>query len=99
MEQKTLYCRSCQQYYPSTEFSVSSTNAKIGKCRQCLRLENIANKRADQTKFKYESNELFQDFYFFVFRFLFKKIEKEECAYNDGARCIFLLTVKRISSI
>jgi hypothetical protein len=62
MEQKTLYCRSCQQYYPSTEFSVSSTNAKIGKCRQCLRLENIANKRADQTKFKYESNQLFQDF-------------------------------------
>ncbi|CAF4423182.1 unnamed protein product, partial [Adineta steineri] len=48
-EQKTLYCRSCQQYYPSTEFSVSSTNAKIGKCRQCLRLENIANKRADHT--------------------------------------------------
>jgi hypothetical protein len=54
MEQKTLYCRSCQQYYPSTEFSVSSTNAKIGKCRQCLQLENIANKRADQTKFKYD---------------------------------------------
>lgn len=52
IEQKTLYCRSCQQYYPSTEFSVSSTNVKVGKCRQCLRLENIANKRADQTKFK-----------------------------------------------
>ncbi|CAF0827647.1 unnamed protein product [Adineta steineri] len=76
-EQKTLYCRSCQQYYPSTEFSVSSTNAKIGKCRQCLRLENIANKRADHTKFK----------------FLLKKIEKEECGYNDGASCVFLLTV------
>lgn len=53
-EQKTLYCRSCQQYYPSTEFSVSSTNTNVGKCRQCLRLENIANKRADQTKFKYD---------------------------------------------
>ncbi|CAF1503941.1 unnamed protein product [Rotaria magnacalcarata] len=75
-EQKTLYCRSCQKYYPSTEFSVSSTNANIGKCRQCFRLENIANKRTDQTKFK----------------FLLKKIEKEECAYSDGARCIFFLT-------
>lgn len=38
-------------------------------------------------------------FCFFLFRFLFKKIEKEECAYNDGAHCIFLLTVRRISSI
>ncbi|CAF1061759.1 unnamed protein product [Adineta ricciae] len=74
---KTFYCRSCQKYYPSTEFSVSSTNAKIGKCRQCLRLENIANKRSDQTKIKY----------------LLKKIEKDECGYNDGAHCIFLLTV------
>ncbi|CAF0725391.1 unnamed protein product [Rotaria sordida] len=79
-EQKTLYCRSCQKYYPSTEFSVSSTNAKVGKCRQCLRLENIANKRTDQTKFK----------------FLFKKIEKDECDYNDGARCIFFLTTNDI---
>ena len=27
-------------------------------------------------------------------RFLLKKIEKEECGYNDGAHCIFLLTVR-----
>jgi hypothetical protein len=33
------------------------------------------------------------------FRFLLKKIEKEECAYNDGSHCIFLLTVRRIYSI
>ena len=52
--QKTLYCRSCQQYYASTEFSVSSINVKVGKCRNCLRLENIANKRSDQTKYKYD---------------------------------------------
>ncbi|CAF0991558.1 unnamed protein product [Didymodactylos carnosus] len=80
VEQKTHYCRSCQQYYPSTEFTVSTTNVKIGKCRHCLRLENIANKRSDHTKYK----------------FLLKKVEKEEYTYNDGAQCVFHLTVSDI---
>lgn len=78
-EQKTLYCRSCQKYYPSTEFSVSSTNANIGKCRQCLRLENIANKRTDQTKFKYD---MFLKIYFnqngrFSLDFYLKRLRKK----------------------
>jgi hypothetical protein len=50
---KTYYCTTCEKYLPSTEFQISSTNPKIGKCRSCKHLENMANQRVDYTKFKY----------------------------------------------
>ncbi len=48
----TFYCTTCQRYLPSHEFQVSSSSAKMGKCRQCSNLENVAIKRIDFTKFK-----------------------------------------------
>ncbi len=47
-----IYCKTCQRYLPSIEFQVSSSSAKVGKCRACKNLENLAIKRVDYTKFK-----------------------------------------------
>lgn len=48
----TFYCTTCQRYLPSHEFQVSSSSAKMGKCRTCINLENVALKRIDFTKFR-----------------------------------------------
>lgn len=49
----SFYCSTCQRYLPSTEFQISSSSSKVGKCRSCRNLENLALKRVDFTKFKY----------------------------------------------
>jgi hypothetical protein len=49
----TFYCTTCQRYLPSHEFQVSASNTKMGKCRNCRILENVAIKRVDYTKFRY----------------------------------------------
>jgi hypothetical protein len=48
----SYYCKTCERYMPSIEFSVSSSSTKVGKCRSCKGTENIALKRVDYTKFK-----------------------------------------------
>ena len=47
-----IYCKTCERYLPSVEFQVSSSSVKVGKCRACKNLENVAIKRVDYTKFK-----------------------------------------------
>lgn len=47
-----IYCKTCERYLPSVEFQVSSSSVKVGKCRDCKNLENVAIKRVDYTKFK-----------------------------------------------
>lgn len=49
---ENYYCSTCERYLPSIEFQISSTNARMGKCKNCKNLENIAVKRTDYTKFK-----------------------------------------------
>ena len=49
---ENYYCDQCQRYLPSTEFQISSSHSKVGKCKSCKNLENIAVKRVDFTKFK-----------------------------------------------
>jgi len=48
----TFYCNTCERYLPTTEFQISATSSKVGKCRNCKSLENTAIKRIDFTKFK-----------------------------------------------
>ncbi|CAF1071317.1 unnamed protein product [Brachionus calyciflorus] len=50
---ENFYCNTCQRYLPSIEFQISSSSSKVGKCRSCKNLENLALKRVDYTKFKY----------------------------------------------
>ena len=74
---ESYYCKTCEKYLPSTEFSVSSSNSKIGKCRNCMSIENIAIKRVDYTKFKY----------------MLTKIRNEEQLYGQDSRICYLLNV------
>ena len=63
---ENYYCSTCEKYMPSTEFPVSTTSTKVGKCRNCKHLENVAIKRTDFTKYKYieqkNFNKLFSPF-------------------------------------
>lgn len=72
-----IYCKTCERYLPSIEFQVSSSSAKVGKCRNCKNLENLAIKRVDYTKFKV----------------MLQRIQKDEQKYGQDSRICFLLTV------
>lgn len=75
-----IYCKTCERYLPSIEFQVSSSSAKVGKCRGCKNLENLAIKRVDYTKFK----------------FMLQRIQKDEQRYGQDSRICFLLTDRDI---
>jgi IQ and ubiquitin-like domain-containing protein len=59
---ENYYCSTCEKYLPSTEFPISTTSTKVGKCRNCKHLENVALKRTDFTKYKYISKYLINQF-------------------------------------
>ena len=74
-----IYCKTCERYLPSIEFQVSSSSAKVGKCRSCKNLENLAIKRVDYTKFKV----------------MVQRIQRDEQKYGQDSRICFLLTVSQ----
>ncbi|RMZ94353.1 IQ and ubiquitin-like domain-containing, partial [Brachionus plicatilis] len=77
---ESFYCSTCQRYLPSTEFQISSSSSKVGKCRSCRNLENLALKRVDFTKFK----------------FMLARIQQDEQSYSSNSRICFLLTERDI---
>ncbi|XP_033048128.1 IQ and ubiquitin-like domain-containing protein isoform X2 [Trachypithecus francoisi] len=77
---KIYFCHSCQLYLPSTEFSVSSTSRRIYRCRNCISLENEAQKRESFLKYKC----LLQQLYF------------TEADYEDDSKIAFLMQLQDI---
>ncbi|XP_055139816.1 IQ motif and ubiquitin-like domain-containing protein isoform X1 [Symphalangus syndactylus] len=77
---KIYFCHSCQLYLPSTEFSVSSTSRRIYRCRNCISLENEAQKRESFLKYKC----LLQQLYY------------TEADYEDDSKIAFLMQLQDI---
>ncbi|XP_026310155.1 IQ and ubiquitin-like domain-containing protein isoform X2 [Piliocolobus tephrosceles] len=77
---KIYFCHSCQLYLPSTEFSISSTSRHIYRCRNCISLENEAQKRESFLKYKC----LLQQLYF------------TEADYEDDSKIAFLMQLQDI---
>ncbi|XP_010341855.1 IQ motif and ubiquitin-like domain-containing protein isoform X2 [Saimiri boliviensis] len=77
---KIYFCHSCQLYLPSTEFSVSSTSRHIYRCRNCISLENEAQKRESFLKYKC----LLQQLYY------------TEADYEDDSKIAFLMQLQDI---
>ncbi|XP_023559201.1 IQ and ubiquitin-like domain-containing protein [Octodon degus] len=77
---KIYFCRSCQLYLPSTEFAASSTSQHIFKCRQCIHLENEAQRRESFLKYKC----------------LLQRLYSSEANYDDGAQVAFLMQLQDI---
>lgn len=77
---KIYFCHSCQLYLPSTEFSVSSTSRRIYRCRNCINLQNEAQKRESFLKYKC----LLQQLYY------------TEADYEDDSKIAFLMQLQDI---
>lgn len=77
---ENFYCKTCERYLPSIEFQVSSSSSKVGKCKNCRNLENLALKRIDYTKFKY----------------LLQRIQKDEQTYGPDSRMCYLVNDRDI---
>ncbi|XP_068943212.1 IQ motif and ubiquitin-like domain-containing protein [Petaurus breviceps papuanus] len=76
---KNIYfCRSCEMYLPSTEFSISSTSYHVSRCRQCCMLDNEARQREAFLKYK----------------FLLKQLYQSEADYEDDSKIAFLMQLQ-----
>ncbi|XP_077981682.1 IQ motif and ubiquitin-like domain-containing protein [Glandiceps talaboti] len=75
LRKNIYFCPSCNQYLPSTEFSLSSNARVVGKCRQCAKLDNDGRIRQDYSHY----------------RLLLKNLRKAEEGFGDDSRIAFLL--------
>lgn len=75
LRQNIYFCPSCNQYLPSTEFTLSSNSRTVGKCRRCGKIDNDARTRQD----------------FSTYRHMLKALRRSEEAYGDGSKIAFLL--------
>ncbi|XP_043824396.1 IQ and ubiquitin-like domain-containing protein [Dromiciops gliroides] len=76
---KNIYfCRSCEMYLPSTEFSISSTSYHVTRCRQCCMLDNEARQREAFLKYK----------------FLLKQLYQSEADYEDDSQIAYLMQLQ-----
>ncbi|NWH81058.1 IQUB protein, partial [Piaya cayana] len=69
------FCRSCENYLPSTEFPVHVNSRTIGRCCLCCKLDNEARKRE----------------VFFKYKLILKNLRKSEADYEDDAKIVFLV--------
>uniref|UniRef100_A0A4X2M080 IQ motif and ubiquitin domain containing n=2 Tax=Vombatus ursinus TaxID=29139 RepID=A0A4X2M080_VOMUR len=74
----TYFCRSCELYLPSTEFSISSTSYHVSRCRQCCTLDNEARQREAFLKYK----------------FLLKQLYQSEADYEDDSKIAYLMQLQ-----
>ncbi|XP_020822055.1 IQ motif and ubiquitin-like domain-containing protein isoform X2 [Phascolarctos cinereus] len=72
------FCRSCEMYLPSTEFSISSTSYHVSRCRQCCMLDNEARQREAFLKYK----------------FLLKQLYQSEADYEDDSKIAYLMQLQ-----
>lgn len=77
---KIYFCRSCQLYLPSVEFSVSSTSHRVYRCRRCVNLENEIQKRESLLKYKC----------------LLQRLYYSEADYGDDSQIAFLMQLQDI---
>ncbi|XP_072508965.1 IQ motif and ubiquitin-like domain-containing protein isoform X2 [Notamacropus eugenii] len=76
---KNIYfCRSCEMYLPSTEFSISSTSCHVSRCRRCCMLDNEARQREAFLKYK----------------FLLKQLYQSEADYEDDSKIAYLMQLQ-----
>ncbi|GFO15604.1 Iq and ubiquitin-like domain-containing protein [Plakobranchus ocellatus] len=69
------YCHSCGNYLPSTEFFITSNSRTVGRCRNCVKVENDGRQREDHS----------------YYRIILKALRKSEEAMQDGSSICYLL--------
>ncbi|KFQ85985.1 IQ and ubiquitin-like domain-containing protein, partial [Phoenicopterus ruber ruber] len=69
------FCRSCENYLPSSEFPVPANSRTIGRCRLCCKLNNEAQQRDAFLKYK----------------LILENLRKSEADYQDDAKIVFLV--------
>ncbi|XP_074049907.1 LOW QUALITY PROTEIN: IQ motif and ubiquitin-like domain-containing protein [Macrotis lagotis] len=76
---KNIYfCRSCEMYLPSTEFSISATSCHLSRCRRCCMLDNEARQREAFLKYKG----------------LLKQLYQSEADYEDDSQIAYLMQLQ-----
>ncbi|GFR93086.1 IQ and ubiquitin-like domain-containing protein [Elysia marginata] len=69
------YCHSCGNYLPSTEFFITSNSRTVGRCRNCVKVENDGRQREDHS----------------YYRIILKALRKSEETMQDGSSICYLL--------
>ena len=46
------FCKSCNQYKPSTEFQLTSNSQNVGQCRKCIKIDNDGRVRQDYSQYR-----------------------------------------------
>ena len=75
LKHNIYFCKSCCKYLPSNEFDLTSHSRKVGRCRQCYRLDNIARSRQD----------------FVHYRNIMAELQRDEENYQDGSQVAFAI--------
>ncbi|XP_042671971.1 IQ and ubiquitin-like domain-containing protein [Centrocercus urophasianus] len=69
------FCRSCENYFPATEFPIPANSRTVGRCHFCCKLDNEARQRES----------------FLKYRLILESLRKSEADYKDDARIVFLV--------
>ncbi|NXF70558.1 IQUB protein, partial [Sclerurus mexicanus] len=70
---KNIYfCRSCENYLPSSEFLIPANSHTIGRCRLCYKLDNEARHRES----------------FLKYRLILENLRKSEADYEDDSKIV-----------
>ncbi|XP_035415308.1 IQ and ubiquitin-like domain-containing protein isoform X4 [Cygnus atratus] len=72
------FCRSCENYLPSTEFPVPANSRTIGRCHLCCKLDNEARRRES----------------FLKYRLILENLRKSEAGYQDDTKIVFLVQLQ-----
>ncbi|XP_040405704.1 IQ and ubiquitin-like domain-containing protein isoform X2 [Cygnus olor] len=72
------FCRSCENYLPSTEFPVPANSRTIGRCHLCCKLDNEARRRGS----------------FLKYRLTLENLRKSEAGYQDDTKIVFLVQLQ-----
>ncbi|XP_047921637.1 IQ motif and ubiquitin-like domain-containing protein isoform X4 [Anser cygnoides] len=72
------FCRSCENYLPSTEFPVPANSRTIGRCHLCCKLDNEARRRES----------------FLKYRLILENLRKSEAGYQDDTEIVFLVQLQ-----
>ncbi|KFP88459.1 IQ and ubiquitin-like domain-containing protein, partial [Apaloderma vittatum] len=69
------FCRSCENYLPSTKFPVTANSRTVNRCLMCCKLSNEAHRREEFLKYK----------------LILENLRKSEADYQDDAKIVFLI--------
>lgn len=83
LKKNIYYCRGCRNYLPSTDFTLTVNSRVMGLCFHCKELDGEARQREDFSHYK----------------FILKRLCKDEAEYNPDSKIPYLLQVYWINHI